>query len=539
MDGVRAAALQYHNLGLNVIPIKKGGKEPLVQYSQYTYRRQTENDIYSLFPDENLNVGIITGDCSRNLFILDFDSEAGYQTVLHNERFRRIVEHTTVVTSGRESGGRHILLRAHVPVRSTNNKELDLDVKGVGGYCVAPPSLHPTGKRYTAERTESIYLLHDLQELSFIRLEKAECRLDSPLSRLTVNDWSKLSDWLKKTQRGERSEAEQAAVVLLVSRGCDFHEVLDFFERNAGKESKFYEKGRYRYQYLRKGYENACRLVEATQDKARRLSEIADSDWVYMNRRTIGTDRAISHAIIDIALRTGKNEIGISVRELAELAGITVPTAQAGLKRSPFLERTETGPIIVRCATKNSARVYRITEPVPGQSNDIGHILNSPHILSPLRTVKEVSNFTPKFNHDAFRNTALGKTGARVLQYLSENRNAIFTTHTVSDGTGITRKTVQRKLVKLSEVGVLQTEGNGRGRKYILISDISEETLDMIAKAFGTFGAGETQRKEFQRQRAEHRMKQNITTWREIPYEDNRHGIAVDFSEVITKPLTE
>ena len=44
------------------------------------------------------------------------------------------------------SGGRQLFYRASRRVRNSANGELGVDVRGDGGFVVAPPSIHPSGE---------------------------------------------------------------------------------------------------------------------------------------------------------------------------------------------------------------------------------------------------------------------------------------------------------------------------------------------------------------------------------------------------------
>jgi putative DNA primase/helicase len=98
------------------------------------------------------NVGIITGKES-GFVVLDNDSRSGGDAALGtmeamNGPLSRTVESAT-------GGGRHMLfrhpgqpIRNKVGIKVRGLKRSGLDLRGDGGYIVAPPSLHANGKRY-------------------------------------------------------------------------------------------------------------------------------------------------------------------------------------------------------------------------------------------------------------------------------------------------------------------------------------------------------------------------------------------------------
>jgi replicative DNA helicase len=98
------------------------------------------------------NLGIVTGAPS-GLVVVDLDSEKGGEESLESlqRRYGRLPETVEALTGG---GGRHLLFRH--PGQPVHNKQSwrdlpGLDIRGDGGYIVAPPSLHASGRRYEWE----------------------------------------------------------------------------------------------------------------------------------------------------------------------------------------------------------------------------------------------------------------------------------------------------------------------------------------------------------------------------------------------------
>lgn len=99
---------------------------------------------WAVFPDAN--IGIATGDAS-GIVVLDVDTE-GLDTLANLERIYGDLDPTWSVQTG--SGGMHLYYRMpNADVRnSASSIGPGLDVRGNGGYVVAPPSLHLSGSRY-------------------------------------------------------------------------------------------------------------------------------------------------------------------------------------------------------------------------------------------------------------------------------------------------------------------------------------------------------------------------------------------------------
>jgi hypothetical protein len=142
------AALDYLARGWSVIPIREREKRPAVAWKAYQEKHVTESTLHEWFrrsPD--FNVGIVTGALS-GLVVLDVDPRHGGKESLRKlEREHGALPRTIEAITG--GGGRHVYF-SH-PGRVTRNRtniEPGIDLRGDGGCIVAPPSIHPSGKRY-------------------------------------------------------------------------------------------------------------------------------------------------------------------------------------------------------------------------------------------------------------------------------------------------------------------------------------------------------------------------------------------------------
>ena len=134
---------KYYEAGLSVIPLQFGEKKPLISWEEYQHRRATWEEIEGwLKKYKNMNIGIVCGAVSGNLIVIDFDSTDRYQKFIENLPPKFNFK-TWVVMTAR---GVHVYFRLNNPA-STKPKIVEkVDIKGEGGYVVAPPSLHPDGE---------------------------------------------------------------------------------------------------------------------------------------------------------------------------------------------------------------------------------------------------------------------------------------------------------------------------------------------------------------------------------------------------------
>ena len=148
-----AAALDYVSRGFAVVPLKPRAKEPMTKHGlkDWTDDPESVRSIWAKYPDAN--IGIVCGAPSRGLVVVDLDTHDdgpdGHDARRMWEREHGELPETATAITG--SGGTHLLFRASHEVRPSVNSELAVDVRGDGSYIVAPPSVHPSGRRYEWE----------------------------------------------------------------------------------------------------------------------------------------------------------------------------------------------------------------------------------------------------------------------------------------------------------------------------------------------------------------------------------------------------
>jgi Bifunctional DNA primase/polymerase, N-terminal/Domain of unknown function (DUF4386)/Primase C terminal 1 (PriCT-1) len=148
-----AAALSYVETGLRVFPLKPCSKVPatLDGLKSATTDVEQVRAWWQRWP--NANVAIRTG-ADSGVVVLDIDVQHGGAGSLGElERCHGELPKTARVLTG--GGGQHVYFRH--PGREIRNSAgklgAGLDVRGDGGYVVAPPSVHENGRAYKWMRT--------------------------------------------------------------------------------------------------------------------------------------------------------------------------------------------------------------------------------------------------------------------------------------------------------------------------------------------------------------------------------------------------
>lgn len=160
VSDITAAALVLADRGLAVFPVQRD-KKPLPGSRGFKDASTDPAEVARLFALPGAeSVAIATGPAS-GVWVLDVDlpkkpgDPDGRQTLRDLEDQHGPLPFTWRQRTG--SGGRHYFFRwpeGGEPIRNTAGTKLGprLDVRGEGGYIVAPPSPHPSGDCYAWER---------------------------------------------------------------------------------------------------------------------------------------------------------------------------------------------------------------------------------------------------------------------------------------------------------------------------------------------------------------------------------------------------
>ena len=530
MHSVWKAALEYLGEGLAPVPIMRGTKQPPegVIWSRWHDRPPSTEELqeaFAVLPLDKLSVGIIGGRASGGLFVLDADTPERWQDVC-NRLAEAGIDTRKVQRPANGSdhdGGGHIWFTAPVAVASCKPFP-DLDIQGQGALIVAPPSEHSGGGCYAFLDTDTpIYQLRSLDQLPWLRLTPASPgRPTIPAKAralLAGADDALLSFYIDRTTRDpltpeqalalgdqaklDRSMAEAAICASLVGAGRTFEDALDLFETYpaAGKFAERLQKQGHRQarRYLRSLWDGATAYVESQgnphAERARELRSWAMSyKWPGRSARY---DRPAYLAHLDIVERSGNDPHGASVREVAELAGISWRAATSAHRRliaAGFLE-------VTRQNTPSHATRYKLTDKPESEVSTVSStpvsdcegsraVSGTPELIKPVDCARTRA-------HDAFRycRGGLCKAGLDVWLVLSATDQALHY-KTIAELANCSSGTVRhRKLPLMFELGMVTPEGNGFWRA---VPDVS---LDQVSRDLGTFGKGASDKCKHQRER--------------------------------------
>lgn len=148
MSDLLPNALAYAKHGLSVIPIQPCEKKPLIRWDSYQNQHAKVDELktwWTQWPDAN--VGIVTGAVS-GLVVIDLDTREA------KDKLKKLVpgfDFTRVPRSRTGKGWQLFFKHPGVTIPNRAGVLPGLDVRGDGGYVVAPPSIHPNGKVYKWE----------------------------------------------------------------------------------------------------------------------------------------------------------------------------------------------------------------------------------------------------------------------------------------------------------------------------------------------------------------------------------------------------
>lgn len=151
IDNLKESALSYAGRGWKVLPLIPREKKPATDHGLKDATSDPEQIAKWWNENPNYNIGIVTGEESKGLYVIDIDedTEKGKHGLEVFKKWQQ--EHgeiNTPVVCNTPRGGRHLYFYNHDQLKNTAGIAGCIDTRANGGYIVAPPSIHPNGKQY-------------------------------------------------------------------------------------------------------------------------------------------------------------------------------------------------------------------------------------------------------------------------------------------------------------------------------------------------------------------------------------------------------
>lgn len=243
--------------------VKRQGKHPRIR-SDWQKAATTDKDQirrwWKKWP--SANIAILTGTRS-GLVVVDFDDDPKAKELLkfclHDERLNQ----TRIIKTG--SGGAHIYFR-HPGTEVGNRTRMlpGIDLRGDGGYVVAPPSSHGSGNLYSIDRDGRI---SDLPLYETFAEITADFDVLQGVARGTRSDEG-------ETRSDQRETTNDEAIVKRVADAAN-NRAFDFCFENATAEQK---------RFILEAIENSIPREAGVRNRqtfelARRLQGISEVPW--------------------------------------------------------------------------------------------------------------------------------------------------------------------------------------------------------------------------------------------------------------------
>ncbi len=215
-------AIKYAEMGLAVFPVRRT-KAPYTPHGC----KDAKTDIrvikswWKRWPDAG--IGIATGSASGGIVVIDIDIDEdkgvyGDESLREWEAENGELPETWRAITGR--GGYHIYYRTDEKIKNTTNLYPGVDIRGDGGYVVAPPSIHQNGNYYQWEFDPEDTDLHyaDQQVMKFIRGSKKPDNSQEPREKFKLPE---------RIASGSRNDTIYRYGCSLQAKGYSDEEILD------------------------------------------------------------------------------------------------------------------------------------------------------------------------------------------------------------------------------------------------------------------------------------------------------------------------
>jgi len=222
------AAWEYCDMAFHLIPLS--GKKPAKHllpcidgrpsWKPLLERRNSREEILRWFGRDRANIGILTG--VSGVVVIDCDRAADAEWWCG--RFSA----TPMIT--KTARGIHLFYRFELGIKMGNRTSLfdrKIDLRGQGGYVVAPPSLHPNGTRYERMGT---WNLCDVPEFERHWIPANELPATSATAELSNVDRLRRYVFKIRSISGERGhDSCFRAACKIADAGIDFERGMEVF----------------------------------------------------------------------------------------------------------------------------------------------------------------------------------------------------------------------------------------------------------------------------------------------------------------------
>jgi hypothetical protein len=228
VTSLSSAALAIAQRGLAVFPCRARDKIPITRHGCLDASTDTAqvSAWWKQYPAAN--IGIATGSKS-SVWVVDIDGMDGERSLggILDEYKAKLPQTVESITG---SGGRHIFFRLpdyDAPVIKNSARQLGagLDIRGEGGYVIAPPSIHPNGRTYAwSVDSGSSFVEAPIWFLQHVTLPRHRDANGSEYRRLPGDHWAAIA---KGVSEGCRNHTAASFAGYLLRHGIDAQATLE------------------------------------------------------------------------------------------------------------------------------------------------------------------------------------------------------------------------------------------------------------------------------------------------------------------------
>jgi hypothetical protein len=227
MSALRDSALAYARRGFHVFPCWPRGKDPACAHGCRDATIDSNLIIGWWRGNPECNIGIATGKQS-GIFVVDLDDADAESELRKIEQQNSALPPTVESITGK---GRHLFFAwPNRPIRNSVGAKggiaPGIDIRGQGGYVIAPPSIHPSGRAY-AWSIDSASAFAAAPQWLLDLITRTGRSSHSKSRALPASEWSALLE--STVTEGARNSTLTSIVGHLVCR-LDCREVLTLMQ---------------------------------------------------------------------------------------------------------------------------------------------------------------------------------------------------------------------------------------------------------------------------------------------------------------------